>query len=161
MEKHHLRNCHRMKRKAIKQLNQKLENTLGVKIASETLDSGEFEGKQIYIEDHEIIAIDIGDSVFLTLKGILKIQPERCYVVVDDGAVKFLYNGADVMAPGIMDADPNIAQGNTVWVKEEKHGQPLVIGTALISGPEMIESQKGKAIKTLYHLNDDLWNAEV
>ena len=161
MEKHRLRNCHRMKRKAIKQLNQRLENTLGIKIASETLDSGEFDGKQVYIEDHEIIAIDIGDSVFLTLKGILKIQPERYYVVVDDGAVKFLYNGADVMAPGILDADPNIAQGNIVWVKEEMHGQPLVIGTALISGPEMIESQKGKAIKTLYHLNDDLWNAEV
>jgi len=29
-------------------------------------------------------------------------------VVVDPGAVKFIINGADVMGPGIIEADPDI-----------------------------------------------------
>ncbi len=81
-------------------------------------------------------------------------------MVVDEGAVRFLYNGADVMTPGIVDADPDIEKGELVWVKEIDHGRPLVVGKALMSGTEMVESEKGKGVETLHHLNDDIWNFE-
>jgi len=76
---------------------------------------------------------------------------------VDMGAVKFVYNGADIMAPGIVEADPGIAVGNLVWVRDERNRQPLAVGEALMSGSEMAASEKGKAVKSIHHVGDDLW----
>jgi len=78
-------------------------------------------------------------------------------VGVDEGAVAFLLRGADVMSPGIVEADPAIQPGDMVWVREAKHKRPLAVGRALITGPEMVASKKGKAVRTLHHLRDKLW----
>lgn len=86
---------------------------------------------------------------------------EKGYVVVDMGAVRFLANGADVMSPGIVDADPEIERDDIVIVVDEKHHKPLAVGISLISGPEMIKNNSGKAIKTIHHIGDAIWDLEV
>jgi len=63
-----------------------------------------------------------------------------------------------VMAPGVVDADPQVNTGDVVWVREEKHKRPIAVGLALVSGPEMVAAEKGKAVRTLHHLRDKLWD---
>ncbi|AFK22334.1 RNA-binding protein [Pyrococcus sp. ST04] len=85
----------------------------------------------------------------------LKKWPRR--VVVDEGAVPHILNGADVMAPGIVDADENIKEGDFVFIIEENYGRPLAIGIALMSGKAMKEKNRGKAVKVIHHARDKIW----
>ncbi|WP_342626847.1 PUA domain-containing protein [Methanosalsum zhilinae] len=78
-------------------------------------------------------------------------------VIVDKGAIPHIINGADVMCPGIVNADENIGEGDYVIIKEESHRKPLAIGYALIPGSSM-RAGSGKAIKTIHYVGDDLWN---
>ncbi len=50
---------------------------------------------------------------FLTVRGLLKHQASKSFVIVDMGAVPFVTKGADVMAPGIVDVDCNIKIGGS------------------------------------------------
>jgi len=75
--------------------------------------------------------------------------------VVDAGAVRFVVNGADIMNPGIVNADPEIAPGDLVVVVEERYRKPLAVGRALIPGTEM--KGEGKAVKSMHHVGDLIW----
>ncbi|ACV25197.1 RNA-binding protein [Methanocaldococcus fervens] len=113
---------------------------------------------EIILVDKEPVAFKKEDKIIPTLKLLLKKLPNRNLVVVDMGAIKFLINGADVMAPGIVDADENINEGDVVFVVDENHKKPICIGIALMDGKEMKEADKGKAIKNLHYVGDKIWN---
>jgi PUA domain protein len=81
-------------------------------------------------------------------------------VTVDMGAVPHVANGADVMAPGITEADPAIRAGDLVWVRDERNRRPLAVGRALVDGPAMPRGKKGKAVETLHHVGDALWSTD-
>jgi PUA-domain protein len=117
---------------------------------------------------YDIILIDgkplimmIDDTPFPTIKGALELEITEKYVVVDMGAVKFVAKGADVMSPGITDADSSIQEGNFVIIVDETHRKPLAIGKALISGEKMVEMNEGKAVKAIHYIGDKLWNLSV
>ena len=74
------------------------------------------------------------------------------------GAVGFVTKGADIMAPGIIDADVNIQENDHVWICDEKHRKPLAVGIALMTGEEMKSKNTGKAIKNIHYVGDKLWN---
>ena len=78
--------------------------------------------------------------------------------MVDMGAVKFVTNGADVMAPGIVDADLDIEDGNSVWICDQQHRKPLAVGSALMNGEDMKNKSSGKAVKIIHYIGDELWN---
>ena len=79
--------------------------------------------------------------------------------VVDEGAIKFLLNGADVMRPGIRRLDDWGAAGKTVVVKEEKKGRAIAVGPSTVSGSEAAVMTKGSCIKNAHHVGDRFWNA--
>ena len=87
-------------------------------------------------------------------------KAKRRSVVVDMGAIKFVSEGADIMCPGIIDADQEIQKGDLVIISDEVHNKPLAIGKAIISGEEMM-GEKGKAVKSLHHVGDKLWNLKL
>ena len=115
----------------------------------------------IILVDGQPSIMNIEDTYFPTLKGALNLDITEKYVVVDMGAVKFVVKGADVMSPGITDADSRIQEGDFVIVVDETHRKPLAIGKALISGEEMVESNEGKAIKSVHYIGDKLWNLSI
>jgi len=110
----------------------------------------------IFIDDSPCFFYQ-GNNIFFTLKGLEKYKPKEHFVVVDMGAVKFVTNGADVMAPGIVDADENICEGDQVWICDEKNHKPLAVGIALMLGEEMKNEKKGKAIQIIHYVGDKLW----
>lgn len=107
-----------------------------------------------------VLGVVIDGHPFLSVRGLLACPPEKRFVTVDMGAVEFVYNGADVMAPGVVDADSSIAEGDIIWVRDEKNHQPLAVGVALMSGSEMIAQRKGKAARTLHYVGDGIWGID-
>ncbi len=108
----------------------------------------------IFIEGRPLLMI-VEDQPFFTVLGAIEMMPYKRLVVVDSGAVRFVVNGADIMKPGIVSADPEIAVGNLVVIVEERHNKPLAIGRALVAGTEM--KGEGKAVKSLHHVGDAIW----
>jgi len=76
---------------------------------------------------------------------------------VDMGAVPYVTNGADVMGPGIVEVDPDIKEGDMVWIRDMTHKRPLAIGKALVSAEVMAAKAPGKAIKNLHFVGDKIW----
>jgi len=125
----------------------------------QALDAGDYDKTKVYIAAGRILAFDHDGKVVPSLRFILDNPPKNKHVTVDMGAVKFLCNGADIMGPGIVNADASIVAGDIVWVREEKHSKPLAIGIALVSGPEMVRG-KGKAVLSLHYVGDSFWEFE-
>jgi PUA domain protein len=79
-------------------------------------------------------------------------------VVVDEGAIKFMLNGADVMRPGIRKFDDWGVAGKMVVVREEKKGRAIAVGPSIVSSDEAREMTKGECIKNIHHVGDRYWN---
>jgi PUA domain protein len=77
---------------------------------------------------------------------------------VDEGAIKFMLNGADVMRPGIRSLDDWGPAGKMVVVKEEKKRRAIAVGPSTVSSSEAHGMSKGGCIKNLHHVGDRFWN---
>ena len=82
-------------------------------------------------------------------------------MVVDTGAVRFIANGADAMRPGITSISPDIRAGHPVQVVEERHGKPLAVGIALLDATDMERQERGKSVRSVHNVGDDIWNLEI
>ncbi len=123
--------------------------------------------EKITLDEYSLILVDgkpllfeIEGQLFPTVRGALEMELNKRIVTVDKGAIRFVSNGADIMAPGVVEADSEIKDGDLVIVVEEAHRKPLAIGKALMKGPQMVEADSGKAIKSITHVGDKLWNME-
>lgn len=155
-----LRKRTRLRRKDIQALSEALSSSAGISMPfGEDANVEEAEGPEgrLVVFEGEIVAFYEGDQVFLTPRGLLRWPASKRYVTVDMGAVKFLSNGADVMGPGITDADPEIAEGDVVWVREERHGKPLAVGIALSGALVLRAKTKGKQVRTRFYVGDKAW----
>jgi len=155
-----LRNRHRLKNKEVKDILKELKIYFQSNffIDKSSFEVGNFDQYMLILVDGEIDFIFIENKVIFTLHGVYKYNPKKHFVVVDMGAVGFISKGADIMAPGIIDADIDIKKSDFVWICDEKYHKPLAIGIALISGEEMKSKNAGKAIKNIHYVGDKLWN---
>jgi len=124
--------------------------------------------EKIILEDYSLILVDgkpllfeIEGQLFPTVRGALEIEFKKRIVTVDKGAISFVSDGADIMAPGVVEADSEIEEGDLVIVVEEVHRKSLAIGKALMTGLQMVETNSGKAIKSITHVGDKLWSMEL
>ena len=116
---------------------------------------------EVYLVDKKPLLMASGDWAFPTLRGLIEHPlPER-RVVVDAGAVRFVVNGADIMRPGIVSISPDVREGRPVQVVEERYGKPLAVGVALSDAADMERQEKGKSVRSLHYVGDDLWNLEI
>jgi PUA-domain protein len=150
-----------LKKKKLKEFKDKLGPYSSLIPSKSKVEILESDLPDLILVDGDPLIMILDDEPFPTLKGALKHPIESQVVVVDMGAVKFMASGADVMSPGIVEADPQIQEGDTVIVVDENHHKPLAMGTAIINGQEMVENNKGKAVKTLHYIGDKIWNLEL
>jgi PUA domain protein len=155
-----IKNRHSLKKKDIRKIQEELVKEFDEKFIDDKskVEIGFLNEKQVVFLDEIPCFIYHDSMIIFTIQGLNKLALKSKYVVVDMGAVKFVTNGADVMAPGIVDADKDIKENDQVWICDEIHHKPLAVGIALMSGDEMIQGQKGKAIKTIHFIGDTIWN---
>ncbi|MFO7792302.1 MAG: RNA-binding protein [Candidatus Saliniplasma sp.] len=153
------KNQHRLKKKKLDEYSQRLNEYLGDSPFNpkSQVDIADSPNGKVLLMDKKPVAVFFDDEVFPTIDGLLKIDAYRSFVTVDMGAVRFVYNGADIMAPGIVDADKNIQEGDLVWVRDVEHKKPLAVGRAMTDGTTMIESDDGKVVKSLHHVGDGMY----
>lgn len=80
-------------------------------------------------------------------------------LTIDEGAVKYIIKGADVMRPGISKYDEWGEAGKLVVVREDRKGRAVAVGKAAVSSAEMAGLKKGNCVKNLHHAGDRFWNA--
>jgi malignant T-cell-amplified sequence len=79
-------------------------------------------------------------------------------VTIDNGAVKFVCNGAKVLRPGIINFD-SFKKGEIVVVKDQTHGRALAVGLALEDSEVAKAMTKGYIIDTIHYISDKIWEA--
>lgn len=156
------RKRHRLKGKEVKALGALMEQGIGVDMLSDepAVDRARGLDMDFLIIEGRVAYLVMDDVAFPSLRTLLDRGLDTRWAEVDEGAVRFLANGADVMAPGVSGADPGIGEGDWVYVRDARHKRPLVVGRALMSGPDMIIADKGKAVKTLHYVSDSIWEFE-
>ena len=153
------RKRHRLRQKEVVSLARELDATLGTKTFSEgdVLDMAEGPGYDAVFAGGKVLAFVVDAKPFLTIRGLLKFGAQKRFVTVDMGAVKFVYNGADVMGPGIVEVDSEVKAGDLVWIRDVKNHRPLGIGKAIVDAIAMARKEKGKAVEAILHVGDKLW----
>lgn len=155
-----LRNRTRLRRKEASDLAARLSQNLGTATMfteDEPVETAEGGEANFFLIGNELVGLWDERDPFLLPRGLLKYPPTKRFVTVDMGAVKFVTNGADVMGPGITDADPDIKAGDWVWVREVRHGKPLAVGRALADAGTLRSKAKGKQVKTFFFVGDKVW----
>jgi len=78
---------------------------------------------------------------------------------IDDGAIKFILKGADVMRPGIVKYDEWGSKEKIVIVRDDAKGRGLAVGLTTVESKEMTTLVKGSCIKNLHHAGDRIWDS--
>lgn len=153
---------HHLRSDEIDALCSAIESGLGVEIEGDSFEFVELEDDafDLVLIDGDPLACYIHDEPFLTVAGANAFPPESGLVTVDAGAVSFVSNGADVMRPGIVEADGSIEPGDLLAIEEETHGKVLAIGRALVAGSAML-GDSGKVVESIHHVGDELYNVSL
>jgi PUA-domain protein len=153
---------HHLRSDAIDGITTALSAGLGVELAADSFEKVEFEDSNwdVVLVDGDPLVLYVDGDPFLTVQGANAYPPEHHIVTVDAGAVSFVSDGADVMRPGITEADDRIAAGDLVAISEESHGKFLAIGRAKTSGDDMV-GDSGKVVDSVHHVGDELFEFSV
>ena len=157
-----------VRRKKIAPLLNTLEQALSIdlEVDGAFLEMAEYGPWTMVLVDKIAKAIEVENEenvrfVFLTLRGFLEHDDAAKWVEVDHGAIPFLMKGADCMVAGVHAADQSIEVGDLVWIRDMTHKRPLAIGWATMSAEDLTNLTKGKGIKTLHWVGDELWDMEL
>jgi PUA-domain protein len=79
-------------------------------------------------------------------------------ITVNMGAVPYVCNGADVLAPGVVKIEGAFAVGDLALVVDERHTKPLAVVYALVDSQAANSLKRGKVAENLHYVGDALWN---
>ena len=153
---------HHLRSDAVADIEDTLSEALGIDLDGDSYEQVEFADaeRDLVLVDGDPAVCYFDDEPFLTVRGANDFPPESHIVTVDSGAISFVSDGADVMRPGITEADADIAAGDLVAIAEENHGKVLAVGRAMADGSEMV-GDSGKVVDSLHHVGDDLYEFSI
>ena len=115
-----------------------------------------FDETRIFIVESKALLAFYKKSWIPTLifEEALNLMPK---IIVDMGAVPHVCNGADIMAPGIVEVEGNFQKGDLVTILDEKYKKSIAVGVALKGSEEIIRTKRGKVVKNVHFVGDKLW----
>ncbi|MFW9922566.1 MAG: DUF1947 domain-containing protein [Candidatus Thorarchaeota archaeon] len=155
---------HAMRKNDLKDMKENLRQHVGDNVDNLFKSGAELiqtETNVLYAEKKEIIAFQFEDKILPSLRALNNNLVSLPSVTVDMGAIRFVTNGADIMAPGITKVTEGIQKGDFVMIIDEKFGKALAIGQLLCDGNEIKSMNKGKVIRNIHYVNDELWNLKL
>ncbi|MFW9855538.1 MAG: PUA domain-containing protein [Candidatus Thorarchaeota archaeon] len=113
----------------------------------------------LYNKSHEISFFRYKDRFLPSLRFIRANPPiDLPSVKVDQGAVPHILNGADVFCQGVEKIIHDFDVGAIILVFNPQDAV-LALGEALIASQKLLNG-KGKGIKTIHYLNDQIWTGK-
>ncbi|MBE19256.1 MAG: hypothetical protein CMO11_04670 [Thaumarchaeota archaeon] len=113
----------------------------------------------IIISD-SFILIRSNDTVFPFLKD-KETLGKLPIITVDQGAIRFICNGANIMRPGIKHIEHDFQKNTIVVIVEELHATNIAVGRTLYSKTEILNLKQGPVISNLHFLGDDIWKSSL
>jgi PUA-domain protein len=94
----------------------------------------------------------------LLFKEALSLLPK---IVVNMGAVPYVCNGADIMAPGVVRIDKDFRKNDYVVITDERFDKPLVVAIAYTDSETARNLEHGKIAKNMHCIGDELWGKQL
>jgi len=151
----------RLKDKEVKGLLREVIGRYPLAVGLESARSFE----EITVDEDAIYFADGAPVLIRTKLGILpslkfeKLLMSLPHVAVDMGAVAHVVNGADVMRPGIKAVESDFGKGELVVIVDEKYRKPIALGFSEVDSTEMHRLSKGKVIRNIHYVGDELWKS--
>jgi len=144
----------RILEEASRKLGVNFEKIFKKKMQVELLET---EFAEFFIINGKLALARKNGKIFPTLifKEFFSMAPK---IIVDMGAVPYVCNGANVMAPGIVRFEGKFKKGDIVLVVDEKYGKPLAVGEACSDISEAERLEHGVVVKNIHFVGDKLWN---
>src|SRR5207245_3639727 len=126
---------HRDSQETIDKIREKLSVSLDLPRSAQVSAAEPSEGVIFVNLDKRYTFVETGEETvpFLGSQETLGLFPSAR---VDEGALKFVLNGADVMRPGIRSFD-DFGAGRLVVVREEEKGGGIAVGWAVVSSSQL------------------------
>ncbi|NOQ56073.1 MAG: RNA-binding protein [Nanohaloarchaea archaeon] len=118
--------------------------------------------------DNKVLAVNgnidyviFGDKIYPSLKLVLKEGVDKFKKIsVDAGAIRFVTKGADVMRPGVTKIDDGISKGDFIIIVDDRFLKPLACGISGYDSAGMRALDKGKVLKNIHFVGDDVWEGK-
>src|SRR4030067_2091096 len=151
-----------LKSKDAKTILNKASEKLKINLASiveakANIEAIETDFGELFLINGKPLLFSTGEDVFPTLV-FMEISSRMPKVVVDMGAIPYVCNGADVMAPGIVRFEGEFSKGDLVLVVDEKHGKPLALGEILYDSENAKSIKQGIVVKNIHFVSDKIWD---
>lgn len=113
--------------------------------------------EEIFFINRKPIFAKSNNKLFPTLASheLLSNMPKA---TVNMGAVPHICNGADIMAPGIVNFEGTFNKEEIVVITDERHQKPIAIAIALYNTEEAKKLEHGKILKNIHYIGDKLWD---
>jgi PUA-domain protein len=153
---------HSLKSKQVKQILNEVSEKLKVNVealfgSKPNVEIVESDAGSVYLVNDKPLFFNVEKKVVPTLlfQDFVLRAPK---IVVDMGAIPYVCNGADVMAPGIVRVEGEFDKGDLVLVVDVKHGKPLSVGESLQDSANIRSTKKGAVVKNVHFVSDKIWN---
>lgn len=133
----------------------KLPDTIDRKKGIEVVELGS--GERVYLQEKKPVLIELEGKLMPALTASEDVLSGIPRVVVDMGAVPYICNGADVMAPGIRSIPEGVKPGDILVVSDEKHNKSLAVGVLIMERERILNREKGNAVRNVHHVGDEIW----
>jgi PUA domain protein len=116
------------------------------------------EGIRFLVVDGRFTFVELEGSIlpFVGSRALIGLLPS---VYIDEGAVKYILKGADVMRPGIAKFDDWGDKEKLVVIRDHGKDRGLAVGRSLVPSSEMAGMSKGNCVKNLHHAGDRTWES--
>jgi PUA domain protein len=111
---------------------------------------------ELILLNNEAAFIQVEDEFFPTLLNTSSLD-ELPSITLDMGAIPYICNGADVMAPGLVKIDGDFTVGDILVVVEERFSKTIAVAKALYASNEVAEKKRGKIAINLHYVGDAFW----
>ena len=152
---------HFLKGKEAKKLIDEMSKVMKVQIKNvvgknRKIELADFDETKIFLFESKPLFAFYKNRLVPTLifEEALSLMPK---IVVDMGAVPHICNGADIMAPGILEVKGKFREGELVAILDEKHKKLIAVGVALKDSEEIVKTKHGKVVKNVHFVGDKLW----
>ncbi len=114
--------------------------------------------EELYIIDGRPAFARVSGRLIPLINYLLEVGAEWLpRIVVDEGAVRPITRGANLMRPGIVSVEGSFKPGDVVVILEPLKKIPIAVHEAVVSSDELQGMERGVVSKRLHYMGDRLW----